>query len=48
MTVECWHCQRLFDPVAARWRCTTCGAKAACCEGAPAEAGNREFLSVVV
>jgi hypothetical protein len=36
MTVECWHCQRLFDPVAARWRCTTCGAKAACCEGAPA------------
>ena len=32
---ECEQCGEGFDPVACRWRCPLCGAKANCCEGEP-------------
>lgn len=31
----CLYCDAEFDPIATRWRCVVCGAKASCCEGEP-------------
>jgi hypothetical protein len=33
--IECDFCGAPFDPIATRWRCTACGGKANCCDGAP-------------
>lgn len=33
--IECDFCGAPFDPIATRWRCTWCGGKANCCDGAP-------------
>ena len=35
--MECLSCGKHFDPIAYRWRCPSCGLKAACCEGEPLE-----------
>lgn len=32
---SCLYCDTEFDPIAARWRCQSCGQKASCCEGEP-------------
>lgn len=32
---ECENCGSDFDPISTRWRCTACGWKADCCNGAP-------------
>ena len=32
--IECENCGWQYDPVATRWRCTACGFKSHCCEGA--------------
>ncbi|HSE70881.1 MAG TPA: hypothetical protein VLA97_08995 [Nocardioidaceae bacterium] len=39
--VECENCGRVVDGTATRWRCTTCGMKLNCCEGAPLPACER-------
>jgi len=33
--VECDYCGQPLDGTACRWRCTRCGFKLNCCEGAP-------------
>lgn len=33
--IECWKCERMFDPERFRWLCPFCKAKNACCDGAP-------------
>jgi len=32
--IECDFCGSPFDPISTRWRCTWCGGKANCCDGA--------------
>ena len=39
--LECLYCGEGYPPAASRWRCPSCGYKAACCEGMPQTVGGR-------
>ena len=44
--IECDFCGASFDPIATRWRCTWCGGKANCCDGAPLPPAAGEEIDV--
>jgi hypothetical protein len=44
--IECDFCGAPFDPISTRWRCTACGGKANCCEGAPAPVSDEEPVDI--